>query len=125
MGLGVVIAIATVALALGAVIGWLFASREGAAAKQTVESLRFQLDEVVKERDANRSAAQELAAFRAAQEERERCQRPADRRDPVCANGGSGVLQKRRFRARANDGAECEQPDTEQHLRALSECERT
>ena len=39
MDLGVVIAIGVVALALGAVIGWLFASREGAAAKQTVESL--------------------------------------------------------------------------------------
>lgn len=66
------IIVAIVALALGALIGWLFAGRETAGAKQTVENLRFQLDEVVKERDANRSAAQELAAFRAAQEERER-----------------------------------------------------
>ncbi|HEY0628538.1 MAG TPA: DNA recombination protein RmuC [Sphingomicrobium sp.] len=66
------IVVALVALALGALIGWLFAGRETAGAKQTVESLRFQLDEVVKERDTNRSAAQELAAFRAAQEERER-----------------------------------------------------
>ena len=36
------------------------------------ESLRLQLDEVVKERDANRAAVQELAALKAAQEERER-----------------------------------------------------
>ena len=59
------------ALAVGALIGWLLGSRDGVGAKQTVESLRFQLDEVVKERDANRSA-QELAALKAAQGERDR-----------------------------------------------------
>jgi DNA recombination protein RmuC len=61
-----------VALAIGGVIGWLIGSRAAAASKQVVESLRLQLDEVVKERDANRSAAQDLAALRAAQDERER-----------------------------------------------------
>jgi DNA recombination protein RmuC len=61
-----------VALALGALIGWLLGSREGAGARQTVEALRLQLDEVVKERDANRSVGQELAALKAAQGERER-----------------------------------------------------
>ena len=61
-----------IALAVGALIGWLHGSRDGAGAKQTVESLRLQLDEVVKERDVNRSAAQELAALKAAQEEREK-----------------------------------------------------
>jgi len=66
------IIVAIVALVLGALIGWLFASRESSAAKQTVENLRLQLDEVVKERDSNRAAAQELAAFRAAQAEREK-----------------------------------------------------
>src|SRR5215203_490043 len=66
------IIVAIVALALGALIGWLFAGRETAGARQTVESLRMQLDEVVKERDSSRTAAQELAAFRAAQVERER-----------------------------------------------------
>jgi DNA recombination protein RmuC len=60
------------ALALGALIGWLLGSRDGAGAKQTVENLRLQLDEVVKERDSNRSAVNELAALKAAQEERER-----------------------------------------------------
>src|SRR6476646_3252009 len=59
-------------VAIGAVIGWLWASRESAVAKQTVENLRLQLDEVVKERDSNRTAAQELAGLKAAQEERER-----------------------------------------------------
>jgi DNA recombination protein RmuC len=60
------------ALGVGALIGWLFGSREGAGAKQTVESLRLQLDEVVKERDANRDAGTRLAALEAAQEARER-----------------------------------------------------
>src|SRR3954471_11068541 len=61
-----------VALAVGALIGWLLGSRDGAGAKQTVENLRLQLDEVVKERDANRTASQELAALKAGQEEREK-----------------------------------------------------
>ena len=67
-----VIIVGIVALALGALIGWLFASREAAGARQTVGTLRLQLDEVVRERDANRTAASELAAVRAAQEERDR-----------------------------------------------------
>jgi DNA recombination protein RmuC len=69
MDLGVAIAIATIALGLGAVIGWLFASREGAAAKQTVESLRMQLDSVSAERDQARAnldtSSRELAALQA------------------------------------------------------------
>jgi DNA recombination protein RmuC len=60
-----------IALGLGALIGWLLASREAAGARQTVENLRLQLDEVVKERDVNRTAGSELAALKAAQEERE------------------------------------------------------
>jgi DNA recombination protein RmuC len=60
------------ALAAGALIGWSLGSREGAGAKQTVDTLRLQLDEVVKERDVNRGAAQELAALKAAQGEREK-----------------------------------------------------
>lgn len=72
MSIGIVVAIVVVALALGALIGWLLGSREGAGAKLTVENLRMQLDEVVKERDSNRTAAQDLAALKAAQEERER-----------------------------------------------------
>ena len=45
-------------------IGWLFGSREAAGAKQTVDSLRLQLDEVVKERDANRDAVNEARGAR-------------------------------------------------------------
>ncbi len=66
-----VVAFICIALVVGAIIGWLYASREAAAAKQTVELLRLQLDEIGKERDVNRSAASELAALRAAGEERE------------------------------------------------------
>ena len=67
-----VIAFVVIALGVGALIGWLLGSRNGVGAKQTVESLRLQLDEVVKERDANRGSAQELAALKAAQGERDR-----------------------------------------------------
>lgn len=63
---------AALGLAIGAFIGWLWAGRETAGARQTVENLRLQLDEVVKERDSNRNAVRELAVLRAAQEERER-----------------------------------------------------
>lgn len=71
MGVGLVAGV-LVALAVGALIGWLFGSRDGVGAKQTVDSLRRQLDDVVKERDANRGAAEELAAVKAAQGERDR-----------------------------------------------------
>ena len=60
-----------VALALGALVGWLLGSRQGAGARQTVDSLRLQLDAVVKERDANRDAVTRLAALEAAQLERD------------------------------------------------------
>jgi DNA recombination protein RmuC len=72
MSVGIAILLAIVALAAGALIGWLLGSRDAAAAKQVTESLRLQLDEVVKERDGNRSAAHELAALKATHEERER-----------------------------------------------------
>ena len=64
--------IAVIALGLGALIGWLIGSRAGAGGVQVIDSLRLQLDAVTEERDANRSAASELAILRSAQEERER-----------------------------------------------------
>lgn len=67
-----VAAFVILALIVGGVIGWLYASRETAGAKQTVEALRLQLDEVVRERDANRDAATRLAALEASQAERDR-----------------------------------------------------
>lgn len=66
------IIVALIALALGGLIGWLLGNREAAGARQTVESLRSQLNGVVEERDTNRAAAQDLAALRATQGERER-----------------------------------------------------
>jgi DNA recombination protein RmuC len=42
-------------LALGALLGWLYAGRDAAAARQTVDSLRLQLDGVSRERDAARA----------------------------------------------------------------------
>jgi len=67
-----IITVGLIALVLGAALGWLFAGREAAGAKQTVQSLRAQLDEVIKERDVNREAATRLAALEAAQDERDR-----------------------------------------------------
>ena len=61
-----------VALAIGALVGWLLGSRQGAGARQTIDSLRLQLDGVVKERDANREAVTKLAALEAAQLERDK-----------------------------------------------------
>ena len=66
------IALAFIALIAGGVIGWLWASRDAAGARQTVENLRLQLDEVVRERDSNRAAVSELAAVKAAQQERDK-----------------------------------------------------
>jgi DNA recombination protein RmuC len=69
MDLGVIIAVAVAGLALGAIIGWLYAGRDAAAAKQTVESLRMQLDSVSAERDEARtnldSTSRELATLQA------------------------------------------------------------
>ena len=63
------VAAALAGMALGAVIAWLYASREAAAAKQTVDTLRLQLDGVVTERDEARTncdaASRELAALQA------------------------------------------------------------
>ncbi|HET8750588.1 MAG TPA: DNA recombination protein RmuC [Sphingomicrobium sp.] len=67
-----VFAFVLVALIVGAALGWLWAGRESAGAKQTVENLRLQLDEVVKERDSNRAAVTELAGLKSAAQEREK-----------------------------------------------------
>src|SRR3954452_23248979 len=66
------IALVLLALIIGAALGWLWASREAAGAKHTIENLRFQLNDVAKERDANRDASTKLAALEASQAERER-----------------------------------------------------
>jgi DNA recombination protein RmuC len=69
MGTGLYLLLAFGAVVIGGIIGWLWASRETATAKQTVESLRLQLDEVVKERNAARAdheqSSRELASLQA------------------------------------------------------------
>jgi DNA recombination protein RmuC len=64
-----VFAFVIIGLLVGGVIGWLVGSRAAAASKQVTESLRMQLDEVVKERDHARAtcdaASKELAALQA------------------------------------------------------------
>lgn len=67
-----VVAFVLIALILGAAIGWLWASRAAAGGEQAIEGLRLQLDEVAKERDANREAVTKLAALEASQAEREK-----------------------------------------------------
>ena len=89
MDLSLVIAIVG-ALAIGALVGWLLGSRDGTAAKHTVESLRLQLDGVVKERDDIRSshdsASRELAALQAdARNFDQRMKDLADSRDALIA----------------------------------------
>ncbi|HJP68904.1 MAG TPA: hypothetical protein VJ846_08390, partial [Sphingomicrobium sp.] len=61
-----------IGIVIGFVIGWLLGSREVAGAKHGLDHLRLQLDDVLKERDLNRSAAHDLAALKAAGEEREK-----------------------------------------------------
>ena len=67
-----VAAFVLLALILGGVIGWLYASREAAGATLALDNLRRQLEQVVGERDANREAMTKLAALEASQLERER-----------------------------------------------------
>lgn len=67
-----IIMVGFAALLVGAVIGWLYAGRETAGAKQAADSLRRQLEEVALERDANREAAGKLAALEASQVERDK-----------------------------------------------------
>ncbi len=64
-----VFAFVVLGVIVGAVIGWLIGSRAAAAGKQVTESLRLQLNEVVRERDESRvacdAASKELAGLRA------------------------------------------------------------
>ena len=66
---GLATALLLIGLLVGGLVGWLVGNRQGAAAKQTVDGLRMQLDSVVKERDETRSAcdsaSRELAGLQA------------------------------------------------------------
>ncbi len=94
--------IAVAALLVGGLVAWLYASRESAAAKQTVETLRHQLDGVVEERDEARakceSASRELATFQAdARNFEQRMKDLVDSRDALIAQFravGDQLLEK-------------------------------
>ena len=92
------ILVGLVALAVGALIGWLWGSRGGEQAKAAVESLRLQLDEVRNERDANRDAARDLAALQAdARAFEQRMKDLTDSRDALVAQFrevGDKLLEK-------------------------------
>ncbi len=75
--------------------GWLLGSREGAGAKQTVDSLRLQLDEVVKERDDNRGAASATCGA-------ERRRRPS----AATSTSGSKALRSRRADSASSGSAQ-------------------
>ncbi|MEO6360958.1 MAG: DNA recombination protein RmuC [Sphingomicrobium sp.] len=62
------ILVAVAALAAGGLIGWLIGSRAAAAGKQVIESLRFQLNAVVTERDGLRVERDDAHRTRAALE---------------------------------------------------------
>ncbi|HVI06218.1 MAG TPA: DNA recombination protein RmuC, partial [Sphingomicrobium sp.] len=64
--------VGVIALLVGVVIGWLYAGREAAGARQAIDNLRGQLDETARERDANRAAASRLTALEASQFERDK-----------------------------------------------------
>ena len=99
---GIVVAVLVVGLALGALIGWLAAGRQSAGARQTVESLRLQLDEVVKEREQARASheasSRELATLQAdARNFDQRMKDLADSRDALIAqfrSVGDQLLEK-------------------------------
>ena len=89
-------------LLIGALIARLYASRESAAARQTVDTLRLQLDGVVKERDEARAncdaASRDLATLQAdARNFDQRMKDLADSRDALIAQFravGDQLLEK-------------------------------
>ena len=66
------LALVPIALIFGGIIGWLIGARSAAALKQVSESLRQQLGEAARERDANRDAVTRLAVLEASQIERDK-----------------------------------------------------
>jgi DNA recombination protein RmuC len=124
-----IIGFTIIALAIGGIIGWLIGSRSAAASRQVTETLRLQLDEVVKERDANRSAAQELVALRAAQDERERAfeariKELVEAKDALAAQFaeiGSKLLEtaQKQFLDRADDRFRQSEENAGKNLKAL------
>ena len=128
-GLFAYVVAALAGAAVGAVIAWLYASREAAGAKQTVENLRLQLDEVVKERDQARSAgdvaSRELAALQAdARNFEQRMKDLAESRDALIAQFravGDQLLEKahKDFLEKAGERFSKADEQSETRLKAL------
>jgi len=124
-----VLGIILLALLVGAIVGWLIGSRAAAGAKQTVETLRLQLCEVVKERDVNRSVSTELAALKAGQEERERAfearmtelREAKDALSAQFAEVGGRLLEtaQKQFLDRAHDRFRLTEENAGKNLKAL------
>ena len=123
------VAFVLLGLAVGAVIGWLWASRDAAGAKQTVENLRLQLDAVVKERDEARTncdaASRELAALQAdARNFEQRMKDLAESRDALIGQFravGDQLLEKahKDFLEKAGERFTKADEHSEQKLKAL------
>ncbi|UIP06424.1 DNA recombination protein RmuC [Erythrobacter sp. SDW2] len=128
--------IGIIGLALGALLGWLWASREAAAGRHTAESLRLQLDGVTAERDEARlavKAAEERAQVLAVEKaglERDAANFEKQQRLLVEAreemlkefqNTGNAVLGKAQeaFLARAAERFGHAEKASEEKLRAL------
>lgn len=128
--------IGIIGLALGALLGWLWASREAAAGRHTAESLRLQLDGVTAERDEARLAAKaaeeraQVLAVEKARLERDAANFEKQQRLLVEAreemlkefqNTGNAVLGKAQeaFLARAAERFGHAEKASEEKLRAL------
>jgi len=118
-----------VALAFGVLIGWLLGNRQGSGDRQAAQMLRLQLDEVVKERDANREAATKLAALEATQQAHqrafeERIKELMEAKDALSAQFaevGGKLLEtaQKQFLERAHDRFRQSEESAGKNLRAL------
>lgn len=116
-------------LVVGGLIAWLYASRESAAAKQTVDTLRLQLDGVVKERDEARAncdtASRDLATLQAdARNFDQRMKDLTDSKDALVAQFrtiGDQLLEKahKDFLEKAGERFSKADVQSEQKLKAL------
>jgi len=123
------VAFIVLGLLIGGVIGWLVGNRAAAGARQTVDTLRVQLDEVVKERDSNREAATRLAALEASQLERDkgfeaRIQELVEAKDALAAQFaevGGKLLEtaQKQFLDRADDRFRQSEESAGKNLKAL------
>ncbi len=116
-------------LIVGGLIAWLYASRESAAARQTVDTLRLQLDGVVRERDEVRMncdiASRDLATLQAdARNFEQRMKDLTESKDALVAQFrtiGDQLLEKahKDFLEKAGERLSKADVQSEQKLKAL------